>query len=96
MTAPASIDDTTLLRQGSDALTAPLAEKLLMLSVTQGSYFEFSAVTRRIWELLETPRTLGDLVARLIEEYEVEPEVCRTEVGAVVGRLVSEGLIGID
>jgi len=93
MSASTLFDETAPLARAPDALGAPLEDKLLMLSVEQGSYFEFSPVTRRIWELMETPRSLGDLVDALVAEYDVEPDVCRTEVRAVVEGLVAEGLI---
>lgn len=95
MTASTSLDEAIPLTRAADVLAAPVQDRLLMLSVEQGSYFEFSPVTRRIWELLEEPRSLSDLVARLVSEYEVDPETCRTEVRAVVERLVVEGLIVI-
>lgn len=93
MTTAPSFDNTTPLSRAEDALGAPLEDKLLMLSVAQGSYFEFSPVTRRIWELLETPRSLSGLVAQLLDEYDVDREVCRAEVRTVVERLMEEGLV---
>ena len=93
MTASAPIDDTTSLRRADGTLAAPLAEKLLMLSVEQGSYFEFSPVTRRIWELLESPRTLSEIVGSLTEEYDVDAETCRAEVRSVVEQLIREDLV---
>lgn len=93
MTTARSFDDTTPLARSDDALSAPLEDKLLMLSVAQGSYFEFSPVTRRIWELLETSRSVSELVAQLIGEYEVAPDVCRSEVRTVIESLMEEGLV---
>lgn len=87
------LDEARPLVRATDPLAAPLGDKLLMLSVEQGSYFEFSPVTRRIWELLEEPRSVVELVACLVGEYDVDPGVCRAEVGAVIERLAAEGLI---
>ncbi|WCM28921.1 PqqD family peptide modification chaperone [Sphingomonas sp. QA11] len=89
------IDDAMVLQRGPGTLGAPLGEKLLMLSVEQGSYFELSPVTRRIWELLETPRTLADLIECLTGEYDVDPETCRAEVRSVIEHLVGENLVGV-
>ncbi|KQX20753.1 MULTISPECIES: PqqD family peptide modification chaperone [unclassified Sphingomonas] len=93
MTASPLFDEAAPLARAADALGAPLEDKMLMLSVDQGSYFIFSQVTRRIWELLETPRSLSELVACLVGEYDVEPEVCRDEVRGVAGRLIEDGLV---
>jgi len=93
MNSPASIDDTTSLSRAEGTLAAPIADKLLMLSVEQGSYFEFSPVTRRIWELLESPRTLVGLVASLTDEYDVDADTCRAEVLSVIEHLIRENLV---
>lgn len=95
VTASTYFDEAIPLTRAADALAAPVEDRLLLLSVEQGSYFDFSPVTRRIWELLEEPRSLSELVASLVSEYEVDPETCRTEVRAVVKRLVVEGLLVI-
>jgi hypothetical protein len=89
------IDEAMVLQRGPGTLGAPLGDKLLMLSVEQGSYFELSPVTRRIWELIETPRTLADLIDCLTGEYDVDPEVCRAEVRAVIEHLAGENLVSI-
>lgn len=89
------VDDNTVLKRGRDALAAPLNDRLLMLSVSRGSYFEFSPVLRRIWELLEQPRSLADLIAVLTAEYEVDPETCRADVVPVVQALIAADMISI-
>jgi len=93
MTGPLPIDETILLKRTPDVLDAPVEDRMLILSVESGSYFDFSPVTGRIWQLLEVPRSVTDLVGLLLAEYDVEAEVCRAEVRHVMDELVKAGLV---
>jgi hypothetical protein len=79
-------------RQG-DWITAEAEEQLLMMSVNSGAYLCLSTVGRRIWELTEQPIAEADLVRTLLDEFEVEPEVCAAEVQAFLAELQREGAI---
>jgi len=87
------IDENMPLQRAQDALAAPVEDRLLMLSVSQGSYFEFSPVMRRIWELLDTPLTVTELTTALVAEYEVDRETCYKEVLPAIQELIAEGLL---
>ncbi|PTL83809.1 PqqD family protein [Vitiosangium sp. GDMCC 1.1324] len=54
---------------------------------------EVSEVAERILELVDGRRTLGDIVAALCEEFEVEPEVCRQDTVAFVRLLVRKKVL---
>lgn len=42
-----------------------------------------------LWDLLEVPRSLEDLVQALLDEYEVAPEVARADVLRFIEMLVN-------
>ena len=48
-----------------------------------------------IWELLEQPRSVGDLCNSLAEEYEAEPSVLRDDVVEFVQQLEAEQAISL-
>jgi len=54
---------------------------------------EVSEVAERILELVDGRRTLGDIVAALCEEFEVEPEACRADTVAFVRLLVDKKVL---
>jgi hypothetical protein len=47
----------------------------------------------RIWELLETPRSVDELVATLGDEFDAEPAAMRLEVESFVADLGGKGLL---
>jgi hypothetical protein len=76
-------DETVIARRG-EPLTATVDEDLVMFDAERGEYFGLDRVGRRIWELLETPRSMGELCGALEAEFDVTPEACRADVGAFI------------
>ena len=84
----------TELRRGADILCAPVdADNFVMMSVAHGLYYGLDAVGGRIWQLLDTPRTVGDICIALGEEFEVDDETCRADVLGFVADLVERGIV---
>jgi len=84
----------TRLIRSDDILHAPLgAEEAVMMSVDAGRYFGLNAVASRVWELLESPKTVRELCARLCEEFVVEATTCETELLRFTGELIDNGIV---
>lgn len=81
------------IRRQDGVLTSTLDDTLLMLSVEQGRYFTLGGVGPRIWDLLATPISQAALIARLVQEFEVAPEVCQAEVAALLQALRDQKLL---
>jgi hypothetical protein len=85
--------DTTLSRNG-DILYAPTGtEEAVMMSVTAGRYYGLNAVACRIWELLETPKTMTQLCAQICEEFEVDAQTCEAEVAKFARDLIDHEIV---
>jgi hypothetical protein len=50
----------------------------------------------RIWDLLEAPRTVEELVAILGQEFDAPEDVLRTELATLLVELETKGLVGAD
>ena len=84
---------TTLNRNG-DILYAPTGtEEAVMMSVTAGRYYGLNAVASRIWELLETPKTITQLCAQICEEFEVDAQTCKAAVVKFVQDLIDHEIV---
>lgn len=56
-------------------------------------YLGLDEVGQRIWELLEQPRTVADIVAALVEEYDVSEAECTRDVTEFVASLEGHELV---
>lgn len=93
--------DTRLLSEGvfqrtEGLLAAEAGEELLMMSVDLGRYFNLNAVGARIWALLEKPLMVEAMLATLLAEYDVTPEVARQELETFLGALHERGLVTVS
>jgi Coenzyme PQQ synthesis protein D (PqqD) len=80
--------NTTLSRNG-DILHAPVgSEEAVMMNVTAGRYYGLNAVGLRIWELLETPKTIAEICAQICEEFDVDAQTCEAAVLKFVQDLI--------
>ena len=85
-----------MVRKQGDWLVAKVGDELVMLSAEKGNYLGLSEIGTLIWELVETPRTVEDLCAHLVTEFDVTPDVCRTEVETFLRELETHGAIVLD
>ena len=79
----------------TDVLTSNVGDEIVMLDVERGFYYGLDPVATRVWELLTEPVRVADLCARLIDEFEVTPEVCTADVTAFLEDLRESGLLDV-
>ncbi|MDZ4113817.1 MAG: PqqD family peptide modification chaperone [Brevundimonas sp.] len=77
----------------TDLLTTRVDGEVMAMSVERGACYGLDPIGTRVWELVETPVTVGDLIARLTREYDVDAAVCRTDVCALLTSMEFEGMI---
>ena len=82
--------------QNKEIFTTDLQESLMMMSVQAGKYFELNPVSKRIWELVEQPQTEEQIIAKLLEEFEVSEEECRTDVSEHLELLQNKKILLIE
>jgi|HigsolmetaAR204D_1030405.scaffolds.fasta_scaffold00005_20 hypothetical protein len=82
-----------LFKKCDDGLVSDMDGEKVMLSIRSGKYYNFGQTGGRIWELLDQPTTVHDLVSRLTEEYDVDRSVCERHVMSFIGQLLREELV---
>lgn len=82
----------TVIARGADHVEAQMGGQTVMMSIQRGKYFALEGTAQRIWELTAEPVTVGQIVDRLVAEYEVERAQCAAEVVAFVEQLLENGL----
>jgi hypothetical protein len=86
-----SLDD--VLVASDDQVAADLAGEVIILGMKEGAYFSVSAAAARVWDLLQTPRRLADVVAELTTQYDVSADQCAIDVLAFAEDLRARGLV---
>lgn len=69
------------------------SEAIVMLSVDAGRYYSVNPVGRRLWELLEQPRTKTELRDAICIEFDVDEPTCEADIEIFVGQMMENGLV---
>lgn len=81
------------LSRAEQLISSKVDEDMFLLSLEKGAYFRMDPVGARIWELLENPCERGEIIASLLQEYEVDEKTCAEETDAFLERLLKAGLL---
>jgi len=89
--SPLSLANVVIRAHGF--LEAEIDDEIVALSIEQGTCYGLNRVGSRIWGLLASPVRIRDLIAILLTEYQVDPDVCERQVLDLLEELRAEGLI---
>lgn len=78
-----------------EQVSCALGEESAILNMNNSVYYGMNAVGTRVWHLLATPVTIGQLRDVLLDEYDVEPARCEQDLLQLLEKLRSEGLIEV-
>lgn len=67
--------------------------EIVLLEPGSGNYYGLNAVAACVWELLDEPQTLDELVAHVCDRYEVPREQCVRDIQALLGDLSDQNLV---
>ena len=65
----------------------------VMMDLEKGRYFMMNQVGSRIWELIENPLKVNEIVNALLQEYDVRRDTCEKEVMDFLNKLNNANLI---
>ncbi len=83
----------TCLTRDPDLVCAEMDGDLVMMSIENGEYYGIGGVGTRIWELLDQPTTIQQLVETIKTEFDIEEDRCRDDVLSFSEKLFELGLI---
>jgi hypothetical protein len=84
---------TTIIRRNDNIIAAAIAHETVLLNADNWTYAQFNETASRIWESLDEPRSVADIVAALLAEYAVDELVCRREVQDFAQDMSGRGFI---
>lgn len=76
-----------------DTIWTNLNEKIVIMGIASNRYFEVAGVGQDIWNLLEQPRSLSQLIDSIVAEYDVEAAQCEKDVQGFLASLLAAQLI---
>jgi hypothetical protein len=86
----------TMLQRKSGMLFNEIDGEVVMLSIEKSEYYGMDKVGSRIWKLLENRMLFKELIAKLMDEYDVTEVQCIQETIEFVKKMKEKNLINLD
>ncbi|ASK63710.1 PqqD family protein [Virgibacillus phasianinus] len=87
------IKNQSILSQEQGNIVSDMDGEKVMLSIHNGKYYNLGHMGGEIWEQIKDPITTEDLIAYLMDHYDVERDECQEQVLSFLNLLLDEKLI---
>ena len=89
------ISGKTTVVAAKDQVSCDLAGEAAILNLKTGIYYGLNVVGARIWDLIQSPKTVTGVRDALLEEFEVDAELCQNDLITLLEELKEQELIEI-
>lgn len=94
-TGMSELTTLTVIERTQGLLASELDNEIVMLNVQRGNYYGLSGVAKRVWELLDGPKSIGEVCQLLQAEFEVDADTCSRDVLVFVEQLIRENMVRV-
>jgi len=81
------------IQRNNDILTSDLDGEKVMMSIQFGEYYGLGKAGSFIWDNIENPILIAELVKLITEKYEIEFEKCLNDILPFLTELLEKKLI---
>ncbi|HUQ48056.1 MAG TPA: PqqD family protein [Gemmatimonadaceae bacterium] len=78
-----------------DVLVAHLAGEAVLLNLSDKRYYRLNESAAFIWKALERGESREEILASIVNEYDIDAATASDQLSDVVGGLVSKGLLSV-
>ncbi len=72
-----------------------LEGEAVILHLGSGTYYGLNAAGAHIWDMLRQPRKVAEILAEMMDRFEVDSDRCERDLIGLLQRLSDEGLIEV-
>lgn len=90
------ISDSSVISVTKEAVHCDVEDEVVILEMKEGIYYGLNPVGAFIWNIIKEPKTVAEIRDAVLEEYDVEKEVCEKDLMELLRELLGKGLIGVE
>lgn len=79
-----------------DVVSCDLDDEAAILNLKNGVYYGLNPVGAFIWNLIQKPITINEIIDILLMEYDVKNEICQNDVMDLVENLLDNRLVKVN
>ena len=95
MTGQPDAPGRMLVTRTGALIEAAVDGEMFALHPDNGYFYGFNGPATRIWELTAEPRSIAEICAVLLGEFDVDPAECEADTIAVLREIEREGLVAL-
>jgi hypothetical protein len=95
-TPTGSLNLDSVVHRDHDVIAAEADQDIVMVSITNGYYYAVSDVAREIWDTIDRPKKISDLIDGLTANYSIDRRLCEEETLSFLEDLRIEGLLKVQ
>jgi hypothetical protein len=85
----------SIVQRDPNVIAAEADQDLIMVSIATGYYYGVSDVAREIWDTIERPTKVSDLVDSLSMNYDINSRACEEQTLSFLEALLAEDLLQV-
>lgn len=89
------IELTTVIQRKANIAFTDIDHEIMLLHPELGRFFSFNKIGSTIWNLIQNPITVNELVKQLTSHFEVDADTCFSDVSSFLALLLEKKLIEI-
>jgi hypothetical protein len=93
---PQLTSDTIIKRNETKFLASAIGEEIVMMNIDNGDYIGINNVGGVIWNLIDAPTRVEDVINKTVEQYEVSTEQGKTEISAFLENMLEQEMLIIQ
>jgi hypothetical protein len=93
---PYTISGRSIVVTAKQQVACDLAGEAVILNIKDGVYYGLNSTGAQVWNLLQKPQIVSDILSALLQQYDVEPERCEQDLLALLHELAARDLIEIS
>jgi len=90
------ISDSSVISITKEAVHCDVEDEVVILGLKDGVYYGLNPVGAFIWNLIQKPKTVAEIRDTVLEEYDVEKEVCEKDLMELLRELLDKELIEVE
>ncbi len=75
--------------RNQNTIASKLDDELVMTDLELDKHFSMNPVASRIWEIIETPKSIDEICDKIMEEFEIDQSICENDVNCFIKELIS-------
>ena len=90
------LSDLSVISVTKEAVHCDVEDEVVILGLKDGVYYGLNPVGAFIWNIIQEPKTVAEIRDAVLEEYDVEKEVCEKDLMELLTELSDKGLVEIE